>query len=79
MPDSSNTYFVTFGQGHSHTVHGIEVNSNTIAEISAPDDKASEIKARNYFGDKFATVEPADELAEGLFDLISGGIVRVDY
>ena len=76
---SSHTYFVTFGQGHSHTVHGIEVNSNTIAEFSAPDDKASEIKARNYFGDRFATVEPVDEIEDGLFELISGGIVRVDY
>ena len=74
-----NTYFITFGQSHAHTVHGAEIDSNTIAEFTAEDDEASEVKANNYFGDKFATVEPADEIAEGLFDLISGGIVRVDY
>ncbi len=74
-----NTYFITFGQSHAHTVHGAEIDSNTIAEFTAEDDEASEVKANNYFGDDYATVEPANEFCDGMFDHITGGIVRVDY
>jgi len=46
-------YYYSFGQSHTHRVHGVTLDKDSIVEIIAPDDETGMAAAREKMFDTF--------------------------
>lgn len=71
--EQSKWHFITFGQSHTHTIQGKNINKDTVVMFKAVDAETGRRRAFELFGDQFCFEYHDQEWNPGSITFFSSG------